>query len=78
MPDVSDYTTNLQQARLQVSQRLREITATPKPSYSINGQTIQWAAYHRMLLDALKDLNEAIAAGEADATPWEEHMQAFS
>jgi hypothetical protein len=77
MPDVSDYVTNLEQARLQVSQRLRQITAEPKPSYNINGQQISWNEYHKMLLDSLKALNAAIAAGEADSTPWEEVLHGF-
>jgi hypothetical protein len=77
MPDVSDYVTNLEQARLQVSQRLRQITADPNPNYNINGQNISWTDYQKMLLDSLKALNKAIAEGEADSTPWEEVIHGF-
>lgn len=70
-----DYATNLETVRLQITQRLVEITANPKPSYNVNGQQVGWTEYQKMLLDQLEKLNELIALG--DGTPWCEEMQVF-
>lgn len=70
-----DYSTNLITTRLNVSKRLSEITSNPKPSYSVNGQTVQWAAYHNMLTETLARLNKLIAEGEVDTEPFEIHSQ---
>ena len=73
-----DYLTNLETTRSNIAKRLVEITQDPKPSYMVNGQSVQWTAYHRLLTEMLERLNKMIQAGEVDATPFEEHMQAFS
>jgi hypothetical protein len=55
--------------------RLKAITASPKPSYMIDGQSIQWGAYHRMLTNGIKELSELI---ERDAGPYEEITEAYT
>jgi hypothetical protein len=37
-----------------------EITADPKPTYSLEGQSVSWESYLSMLLDKLETLNKAI------------------
>lgn len=72
------YLDNLTQTRLQISQQLAAVTAAPKPSYSVNGQQVSWTEYTRMLTEQLTKINAAIAAGEADAAPFEVISQGFT
>lgn len=53
--------TDLITVRGQVYARLMSMLAQPKPSYSIDGQTFQWAAYQRMLLDAIGTIDTLLA-----------------
>lgn len=53
---------NLQTARDNMGARLAEITTSPKPSYSIDGQAFSWTEYMQFLLDGIKSLDEQIAA----------------
>ena len=43
----------LRNIRQQILERIEEITAAPKPTYSIDGQEVKWAEY-------LKSLREAV------------------
>jgi len=72
------YLENLIQTRLQISERLAEITTSPKPSYNVNGQQVSWTEYARWLTDQLKTLNDAIEAGEVDGVPFEIVSQGFT
>lgn len=51
---------DLKTARDNVAARIKEITASPKPSYEIDGQSVDWNDYLKTLLGALKDIDEAI------------------
>ena len=42
-------------------QRIAEITATPKPNYSIDGQQVAWADYLRQLQATVDWCNERLA-----------------
>ncbi len=44
--------------------RLKEILASPKPSYSIDGVSYQFTAYQRMLIDKLETINALIISCE--------------
>ena len=68
------YISDLEDARDNIATLLKNMTANPKPSYSIDGQTIQWSAYFRMLTDKLETINQAISAGN----PFEETMQGYT
>lgn len=46
----------------QILANLVAITASPKPSYNIDGQDIKWGDYHKMLTAQLKEINEVLAA----------------
>lgn len=52
----------LETAFANVEAKLVEITASPKPDYTIDGKTVKWADYFRMLTQARKDLREQIIA----------------
>jgi hypothetical protein len=71
----ADYTTNLETSRNQISARIVEITASPKPSYNVNGQQVAWTEYLKTLREQLAEINKLIAEG--DGTPWEAEMQVF-
>ncbi len=45
--------TVLRNIRQQILERIEEITAAPKPTYSIDGQEVKWAEY-------LKSLRESV------------------
>jgi len=66
-----DYATNLETTRLNISKLIVELTENPKPSYSVNGQTIQWSAYMNMLTESLKRIKALIVEGEIDTEPFE-------
>ncbi|MGE3804156.1 MAG: hypothetical protein AB7K24_05740 [Gemmataceae bacterium] len=65
---------DLQTTYDQLAANLAEITASPKPTYSIDGQKVSWAEYHRLLTDQLKAVRELIAA---DSGPYEFRTQAL-
>jgi hypothetical protein len=50
----------LQQTKANVLKTLTEITCQPKPSYSVNGQSISWTEYNAMLTKQVADLNDLI------------------
>jgi DNA-binding ferritin-like protein len=68
---MATYMENLETARDQCAERLVEITASPKPSYNVNGQQVSWTAYQQMLTKQISELNSLIAQGEPDTTPTE-------
>jgi len=68
------YVDDLKTTRDNIAARLAEITASPKPSYSIDGQTVQWAAYLRALTSQLEDVNKAISSAE----PYEYQTRAIT
>ena len=59
---------DLEIAIAQVVALIVEITADPKPDYSINGQSVSWSAYLAMLTEQLEKLR---AAQVALAGPYE-------
>jgi hypothetical protein len=71
----ADYTTNLQTIRNEASARLAEVLAEKKPSYSVNGQQVNWQQYAKELRETIAWASQAIAEG--DGTPWEAEMQVF-
>ncbi len=52
----------------QVAALLVEITADPKPSYSVDGESYSWNEYFGMLTDRLELLERAIQRLDG---PWE-------
>lgn len=48
--------------------RIQEVTAKPKPNYSIDGQTVNWQSYLDSLWAQLEKVNQQINSAE----PFEE------
>ena len=65
---------NLQTAYEQVCANLVTITASPKPTYNIDGQLVEWTEYMKMLTDQLEALTAAINA----QNPYEVHHQGYT
>lgn len=47
---------NIAQAIANISQTIKEITANPKPNYTVDGQTVNWADYLDTLTTKLQSL----------------------
>ena len=48
--------TDIAQAIANISQTIKEITANPKPNYTVDGQTVNWADYLDTLTTKLASL----------------------
>ena len=70
MSDVTD----LEEIAQNIRNRLKEITAKPKPSYDIEGQQVKWQEYFDSLMKNLSKVNDQLAA----ADPYEHRTQGFS
>jgi hypothetical protein len=70
----TDWTVNLTTARDNLSIRLAEISANPKPDYSVNGQSFSWLAYYNYLLQQIKEIDDLLVSREA---PYEIHSAAM-
>lgn len=53
---------NLQASRSNLITALVAATADPKPNYSINGQSVSWADYLKMLRSEISAMEQLIAA----------------
>lgn len=47
---------NIAQAIANISETIKEITANPKPNYTVDGQTVNWADYLDTLTTKLASL----------------------
>lgn len=56
--------TNLQTARSNLISALTTATASPKPNYSINGQSVSWSDYLRSLREEIAAIDALIAEEE--------------
>lgn len=52
--------TDLQTAYENYAAQLRQISASPKPNYSIDGVSYSWSEYQQMLFTQMKALKELI------------------
>lgn len=64
----------LQTIKSQTLATIAELTAAPKPTYSIDGQQVMWADYLAQLRQTVAWCDEQIAANE----PFETHSRGFS
>ena len=67
--------TDLEDALDNIRARIKEITAAPKPTYTVDGQTVKWGEYLEQLLRAEKQLAEAVTREDG---PFEERTQVFT
>jgi hypothetical protein len=65
---------NLNASKANIAAILARITADPKPSYSIDGQSVSWESYFSMLTDKLEKLNQLI---QIEGGPFEQQTQAL-
>ena len=71
--------TNLIASRDNISGLIAQITASPKPDYSVQGQSVSYGAYLGQLMAALRDLNDQIVIQQArDDGPYEIDLRGFS
>jgi hypothetical protein len=54
------YSDRISAARNNFARILVEISTSPKPSYTVNGQTFSWTEYQRFLMDSIKALDTLI------------------
>jgi len=52
--------TDLETALEQIAARILEITESPKPSYSVDGQSVSWDAYLRTLIDSYERIKKQL------------------
>lgn len=64
---------NLRTALANVEARIVEVTAKPKPDYSLDGKSVSWSGYLNQLIESQAKLREAILAAEG---PSEIHVRA--
>lgn len=53
---------NLATIKSNALERLAELSASPKPSYSIDGQQFSWAEYQKLLMDQVAWCDQQLAA----------------
>jgi hypothetical protein len=51
---------DLTAARENVAAQLRNLTANPKPTYSLDGKSVSWESYFGMLTRQMEELNKLI------------------
>jgi hypothetical protein len=54
-----------QTIKTQTLSLIAEMTANPKPSYNIDGQSVQWSDYLKQLRATVEWCDQRIARGEA-------------
>lgn len=70
---------DLQTAKAGIAAVLAEVCASPKPTYSVGGQNVDWAGYVVTLTNQMEKLNELISQeGVSDGQPFEYRSQAVS
>lgn len=62
---MATYQQNLLTTRDNIGAILAEISADPKPSYSLDGESYSWSEYFAMLTTQLKGIEEAIQRSQA-------------
>ncbi len=60
LPSTVSILPTLMQAKINVCNLIQQITLSPKPSYAINGQNVQWTEYFKTLTDQLAVINQQI------------------
>ena len=67
--------TDLETALTNIRALIKEITAAPKPNYSVDGQSVKWGDYLTQLLKAERQLVDAV---QSEDGPFEERTQVFT
>ncbi len=62
----------LRQIKGQILDLVAEYTVNPKPSYSLDGQSVNWTDWFQAMMARVREIDEMIAETE----PFEFHTQA--
>ena len=62
------YLSDLEDARDNIATQLKDMTASPKPTYNIDGQMVDWDKHFSALNSQLQILNKSI---QRSAEPFE-------
>jgi hypothetical protein len=62
-------------AKTNIANNLAALTANPKPSYTLDGETYNWSEYYQILTDQLIILDRAI---QREGGPFERRTIALS
>lgn len=57
---------SLRTARANYAAQLEQLSASPKPTYNVDGQSFSWTEYQKFLLESIDDLNKRIADADED------------
>lgn len=68
------YIDDLTTARDNFAAQLAEISASPKPTYSVDGQQVSWTEHYKFISEQIDKLNLQIAA----ASPFEIQTQLYT
>jgi hypothetical protein len=71
MPTNAEQLATIKEQALQI---IVDITASPKPSYNIDGQDIEWGDYLKRLQETVDFVDKQLAGIE----PYEHHSQGFT
>lgn len=55
---------SLRTARTNYAAQLEALSASPKPTYNVDGQSFSWTEYQKFLLESIRQLDEAIASAD--------------
>ena len=58
------YTDALIASKVNLAQQLAAITASPKPTYDVDGDSIPWTEYHAMLTAQIANISKLIQAAD--------------
>ena len=61
---MATYQQNLETTRDQIAANLVSMTANPKPSYSIDGESYSWGELFSLYTNQLSQINALIQAGD--------------
>jgi hypothetical protein len=61
---MATYAENLKTTRDNIAAKLAEMSANPKPNYSIDGVSYSWDQLRMSLSQQLKDVNEMLAMAD--------------
>src|SRR6266446_5663964 len=59
-PRMASVLDNLNAAKANIAVNLAAITAVPKPSYQLDGESYSWSEYYQILTDQMINLDRAI------------------
>lgn len=71
---MAEYAARIESIRSQTLQQIEQITASPKPTYEVDGQRVDWRGY----LEALRGTVAWCDRQLADAQPYEVRSRGVS